>query len=362
MRAKHLLVWTVVGLVLAAWAMPALAFDQLIKVDELTEMVAKKPTDGGYFLVDSRPEIKYMAGHIPHAVTIPFQEMDELLDELPADKSVPLVFYCGGLKCKLSHKAADLAVKQGYQNVRVFAEGEPGWQKAGNTLWVSAGYIKMILNDRERIALIVDARPDVKYNKGTVPGAMNLSLDQYEARKGLLPADKALEIIAFCGGMKCDKSQKLADKAMADGYSNIKVYAYGYPDWKKKSTRAFAMVNPKDGASKAAPAEEMIATGEIKKSEMIKLLETKPEGFLLVDVRPVEEFEKAHIPGAINLLDETIGEHLDQIKSAKDVVFYCNTGSRAAIAYYTAEDAGIKTTRFLNLAVDFDAEGGFVIN
>jgi len=356
---------TCLGLVLLvlAWSFPVLAFDQRISVEELTQLVAKSPADGGYLLVDSRPEVKFVAGHIPHAVSIPWQEMKDLLDELPADKSVPLVFYCGGLKCDLSHKAADLAVAQGYQNVRVFAEGEPGWQKAGNTLWVSANYIKMILNDRDRVAQIIDARPDLKYNQGTIPGAVNMAPEQFEKLKGLLPADKEIEIIVFCGGLKCDKSQKLADLAKPLGYNNIKVYAYGYPDWKKNSTRAFAMINPKEGGAVAAQAaEEMAYPGEIKKDELLQLLEAKPAGFLLVDVRPAEEFAKNHLPGAINILDETMAANIDKLQGAESVVFYCNTGSRAAVAYYAAEDAGFKKTRFLNKNVDFKADGQFEIN
>ncbi|WP_291315652.1 hypothetical protein [Desulfuromonas sp.] len=46
---------------------------------------------------------------------------------------------------------------------------------------------------------------------------------------------------------------------------------------------------------------------------------------------------------------------------AQNVVFYCNTGSRSAGAYYACEDAGLKGTRFLNRNLDFGPDGGVLV-
>lgn len=336
-----------------AWAQP-----RLVTLAEVEALVAKTPQDGGYLLVDARPEIKYQEGHLPWAVSLPWPELKERLAELPQEKGTQLVFYCGGVKCDLSHKSAELATAQGYGNVAVFHEGEPAWKAAGHTLWVGTGYIKLLLNDRERIALVIDSRPSVKYLEGTVPGAVNIPWPEWDKRQGLLPADKATQLIFFCGGFKCDLSHKSAAKARELGYSDVRVYSEGWPVWAEKSTRAFALVNPKAGG--AAPAAEAApATGEIKPDEFLSLLQQRPAGFLLVDVRPAEEFRKAHIAGAVNILDEKIAEHIAELAKSKDVVFYCNTGSRAAVAYYAAEDAKLKQTRFLNKTVDFKPDGGF---
>jgi rhodanese-related sulfurtransferase len=169
-----------------------------------------------------------------------------------------------------------------------------------------------------------------------------------------------MQLIFFCGGLKCDLSFKSADKARALGYTDVRVYAYGWPDWQENSTRAFAMVNPKEGGKAAAAQEKTVYEGEISKEELIKLMAEKPKGFLLVDVRPADEYSKAHLPGAINILDEQVAKNCEQLKG-KTVVFYCNTGSRAAIAFYGAKDGGVQTTRFLNRTVDFTADGAFVI-
>jgi rhodanese-related sulfurtransferase len=48
-------------------------------------------------LIDSRPKRKkYDKGHIPGAINIPDTSFDKEKDQLPADKSKLLVFYCEG--------------------------------------------------------------------------------------------------------------------------------------------------------------------------------------------------------------------------------------------------------------------------
>ena len=328
---------------------------------EVKSLLVKTPAEGGYAIIDARPEIKFFEGHLPGAINIAWQEMKDRLGELPKDKNTKLVFYCGGTKCDLSGKAAALALQNGYNNVAVFSAGEPGWRDGGESPWVSSNYIKILLNDRERVGVVIDARPQVKYLEGTIPGAINLPFQEWEKRKGILPADKTTTLVFFCGGLKCDLSYKSAAKARELGYTDVRTYAEGWPEWIEKSTRAFALVNPNDPESKAAATEAVPATGEISKAEFEKLLAERPAGFLLVDVRPAADFAKGHIPGAINILDEEIGKNIAQLKKGNNVVFYCSTGSRSSGAYFAAEDAGFKGTRYVNRNIDFNPDGSYVV-
>jgi rhodanese-related sulfurtransferase len=66
--------------------------------------------------------------HIKGSVNIP---MDLLAEELPKDKSRKMIFYCLGVKCVASWRAAEKAVSLGYKNVHAFREGLPGWTAAG---------------------------------------------------------------------------------------------------------------------------------------------------------------------------------------------------------------------------------------
>ena len=71
---------------------------QLVSVKELEKLVAEGPEKGGYTLVDSRPGIKYKAGHIPTAISIPFPKMKKMTAKLPKDKNRMLIFYCEGFR------------------------------------------------------------------------------------------------------------------------------------------------------------------------------------------------------------------------------------------------------------------------
>ena len=53
-----------------------------------------------------------------------------------------LIFYCGGLACRLSAQSAELAMQNGFTNVKVFYEGMPAWSKGGNYKIVELDYVK----------------------------------------------------------------------------------------------------------------------------------------------------------------------------------------------------------------------------
>ncbi len=77
------------------------------------------------------------------AVSIPDTKFAKMTDKLPKDKDALLIFYCGGLKCKLSHKSAKKAEALGYTNVKVFAKGFPTYMKvAGNYPQVPVEWMK----------------------------------------------------------------------------------------------------------------------------------------------------------------------------------------------------------------------------
>ncbi len=332
-----------------------------LNLAEIEQLVSQNPEKGAYTLIDARPEIKFAEGHIDWATSIPKPELKERLAELPADKASKLVFYCGGVKCKLSAESAEIAQAAGYTNVYTYTGGMPEWQEAGHIPWVSAQYIKMVLNDPERVALIIDARPALKYNAGTLPGALNLPWPQFKGLQGLLPADKNAQLIFFCGGFSCDLSHKSAQAAKNLGYSNILTFAGGWPEWKSASKRAFALVDPNNMGA-APQAETAAIEGEISGEDFTALVSQPSAKVALVDVRPADEFAQAHLPGAINILDETVGENIDRLKGYDKIVFYCNTGSRAAIAYYEAEAAGLKDKSFfLNKTLNLAADGTYTI-
>ena len=63
----------------------------------LIQANAVVPQPEGVLIIDSRPyKPKYVNGHIPTAINIPFSQFDKMTDKLPADKNTLLIFYCEG--------------------------------------------------------------------------------------------------------------------------------------------------------------------------------------------------------------------------------------------------------------------------
>ena len=79
----------------------------------------------------------------------------------------------------------------------------------------------------------------------------------------------------------------------------------------------------------AAPAEE-ITYRQVNMDEAITMME-EGSGYIILDVRTLGEFEEKHIPGAINVANETIGT--DEIPELPDkdqlILVYCRSGNRS---------------------------------
>ncbi len=196
------------------------------------------PVREDVLIVDSRPgKRRYDPGHIPGAINIPHTFFDKFADRLPKDKSSLVVFYCGGLDCPLSHNSAYKAKSLGYSNVKVYAAGFPEWAAKGNLVSVSASYVKALV-DKPDGTVLVDARPARRFKEGSIPGAINIPDTFFDKLVDKLPADKATRLLFFCGGVKCALSSKSALKAKALGYTNVAVFAGGYPEWKRTYGKA----------------------------------------------------------------------------------------------------------------------------
>jgi rhodanese-related sulfurtransferase/DNA-binding transcriptional ArsR family regulator len=82
---------------------------------------------GEVTVIDVRPREEYAAGHIPGALSIPLDELPDLLDQLPARQEI--VAYCRGAYCVLAYDAVRLLRTQG-RSARRLADGMLEWRLA----------------------------------------------------------------------------------------------------------------------------------------------------------------------------------------------------------------------------------------
>ena len=96
-----------------------------IDIEELRERLNR----GDVVLVDVRPEKEFRAGHIEGARSIPLEELEERLAELPPDAEI--VAYCRGPFCAYAHEAVR-RLDAGGRSARRLDEGWPEWRLAEN--------------------------------------------------------------------------------------------------------------------------------------------------------------------------------------------------------------------------------------
>jgi len=207
------------------------------------ELKAKIEADQrDFLLVDARNPEEYREAHMPGAISIPQKKMDDYLGLLPSDRNSEIIFYCNGVKCGKSKKAARKAVKVGYTNVRVYAEGMPVWEERGYPFYKGADYekkiettkvaplaLKKIIDENPASVTVVDVRDPEEFAEGHIPGAVNLPLENFASDSGML--DKKKRIVVYCnsGGRSYGAYRKL----MKLGYKDI-VQAI-FADWKEAS-------------------------------------------------------------------------------------------------------------------------------
>jgi rhodanese-related sulfurtransferase len=78
--------------------------------------------------VDVNPRESWLAARVPRALSLDPAGFDE--GDLPADRDVPLVFYCSSFMCRKAPRAARRAATMGYRHVRVMSAGISGWLQA----------------------------------------------------------------------------------------------------------------------------------------------------------------------------------------------------------------------------------------
>ncbi len=91
----------------------------------------------------------------------------------------------------------------------------------------------------------------------------------------------------------------------------------------------------------SAQNEEVASYQQIAMNEAAELME-KEKGYMILDVRTEEEFKEKHIPNAVNIPNETIGE--DEIPELPDkeqmILVYCRSGNRSKQASKKLADLG----------------------
>lgn len=95
------------------------------------EEVQQAVEHGRAVLVEALPRDYYDREHLPGAINIPHDQVDELAPELLPDKDAPVIVYCANGPCANSGIAARRLTDLGYTNVADYHLGKEDWHAAG---------------------------------------------------------------------------------------------------------------------------------------------------------------------------------------------------------------------------------------
>lgn len=103
---------------------------------EITPEQAKKLFDRGAPFLDARRTAVYREGHVRGARSLSVWEADLdgkllALSQEGLDPAGPLVAYCSGGDCEDSHSLAERLWSIGFNDVLVYRDGFPDWEKRG---------------------------------------------------------------------------------------------------------------------------------------------------------------------------------------------------------------------------------------
>ena len=83
----------------------------------------------------------------------------------------------------------------------------------------------------------------------------------------------------------------------------------------------------------------------------------------VIDTRDAEQYQKAHIPGAVNIDWRKVLGQRSKLPNNKMVLLYCNAGTLSSQAALALRVAGMENVRILQGGfTDWKAKGGFEAN
>jgi rhodanese-related sulfurtransferase len=186
---------------------------------------------------------------------------------------------------------------------------------------------------------LIDSRPLPRFQEGTIPGAINLPYPAFDKFVDRLPKQKDRLTIFFCQGVTCMMSPNSLRRAEAMGYTKVRVYREGMPEWAQKNAGVIA----------APYVQEAWIAKDIP--------------FVLIDVRPASTVAATgFIPGAVSIpvsqVPAAIAKLPDPKLKAPIMVYDGDGGTAAKLAAKLISDAGQVNVNYVGGGFDAWKAGG----
>ncbi|MCF6159190.1 MAG: MBL fold metallo-hydrolase [wastewater metagenome] len=169
--------------------------------------------------------------------------------------------------------------------------------------------------------VVLDVRSPEAFAGASIPGSIAIPLEMVSSFAGwFLPYDKPIGLVVD----QYEQVEAAVRYLIRVGYDTISGYL-------EKGLRKWEVSGRK---YETLPT---IYAGEVKRRIQAK------EDFTLLDVRSKEEFEKGHLPNAINIYVGELPHNLDKLpKDNRPMTVFCSTGRRSTIAASLLKKSGFE--------------------
>jgi rhodanese-related sulfurtransferase len=129
---------------------------------------------------------------------------------------------------------------------------------------------------------LIDSRPLPRFQEGAIPTATNLPYPAFDKFLDRLPKDKSKLLIFYCQGVTCAMSPSSLRRAEKMGYTNVKVYREGMPEWSQRNV------------------------GVMSPSALKEAWFDKDIPHVLVDARAAADVQSGFVKGAVAIAPEQV--------------------------------------------------------
>ena len=175
-------------------------------------LLSTSKDDQEVVLIDVRDTEEAQAEHIEKAVSLPLNLFVESKEKFPADKNAPIVLYSKNSEDCLA--LLPLVRSWGYLNVTVLQGGFDNWRANGFPVQhdtpatiithvpsqksdgLSIDAFNKVVQTKDPNIILLDVRSDEEVEKGKIPGALAIPVDELTERIGEIPRNK--RIYAYC--------------------------------------------------------------------------------------------------------------------------------------------------------------------
>lgn len=190
---------------------------------------------GNIVLIDLRSAEKSTAGRILRSITIPYNTLDDVMEDIPV--KAPVVLYSDSNE-EVMDALSDLQ-DEGYKKVSLVSGNYEGWLKGGGKVekgpiitdisWkrklgkgeVSKDEFLKVVNGANTSSVILDVRNKNEVAEGMFKGVYAIPLDEIGARMGELPKDKKIYVHCTTGA----RADMAAQELKKNGYDALYLVA-----------------------------------------------------------------------------------------------------------------------------------------